>query len=113
MLIMFLLFRSNKLNIIIDKCESVFFGKGEQENVKINEQKVEYKSASKYLAAYIDKNLMFRKHIDCVVKIYFVDNYIVFVISIPTVVYSCSIIPLFDQYLFTEHSYMNRLRKQI
>ena len=58
----------NKLTINVDKCEVMFFGSGNPQLLKIDENNQQFKSCCKYLGLYVDKWLRFNQHIDYIVK---------------------------------------------
>ena len=61
-------FSSNKLTVNPEKCEAMCFGYGKPDTIKIGVSELNYKASCRYLGVHLDKKLLFREHIDYVVK---------------------------------------------
>ena len=61
-------FSSNKLTVNPEKCEAMCFGYGKPDTIKIGVSELKYKASCRYLGIHLDKKLLFREHIDYVVK---------------------------------------------
>ena len=84
---------ANKLIIIADKCEMMFFGSRNPQPLKMNDTSLKLKRSCKYLGVHLDKWLRFNQQIDYVVKnvTSFVEKYTVTVICIHASICCCSI----------------------
>ena len=59
---------SNKLTIIVDKCEVMCFGSGNPPPLKIKDTPIQCKISCKYLGLHVDKRLRFNQHLEYLVK---------------------------------------------
>ena len=61
-------FSSNKLTVNPEKCEAMCFGYGKPDKIKMLVSELKYKASCRYLGIHVDKKLLFREHLDYVVK---------------------------------------------
>ena len=61
-------YTTNKLSVILEKCEILPFGSGQPVEIKMMNNTIQYKKSCKYLGIHSVSSLRFNQHIDYVVK---------------------------------------------